>query len=210
MAYLQASAKPYLVSLDGKLSRLHSLTLYIAVLLYYRFQSLKFKSFLCVTNPKNSISATHRCRRGIWYKPIEVDVSSSLHHLRSCRRMQQRHFRFRYVFLSPQPRNHSAFCLRFCAAFAQDERKELWIIKVTTRCVKNWLNGFHWRGKTVAQVIKLFLLLGLCIWKSLWEHTQPEVLGFSTPVKAKRVILKAQRKQLKVNFNADIYLGMQN
>ena len=37
---------------------------------------------------------------------------------------------------------------------------------------------------------------------------QPDVACFSTPVKARRVVLKAQRHAAKVNFNmANIYVG---
>lgn len=49
---------------------------------------------------------------------------------------------------------------------------------------------------------------GLRLWQPLWDYRQPDVLCFSTPVKAKRVTLKAQRNLLKVNFNtANIYIG---
>ena len=49
---------------------------------------------------------------------------------------------------------------------------------------------------------------GLRLWQPLWGYQQPDVPCFGTPVKAKRVLLKAQRGLLKVNFNmANIYIG---
>ena len=49
---------------------------------------------------------------------------------------------------------------------------------------------------------------GLRLWEPLWNYRQPDVPCFSTPVKARRVVLKAQRNLLKVNFNmANIYIG---
>ena len=49
---------------------------------------------------------------------------------------------------------------------------------------------------------------GLRLWQPLWDHRQPDVPCFSTPAKAKRVLLKAQRSLMKVNFNmANIYIG---
>jgi len=49
---------------------------------------------------------------------------------------------------------------------------------------------------------------GLRLWRPLWQYHMPDVPCFSTPVKAKRVTLKADRNLLKVNFNmANIYIG---
>lgn len=49
---------------------------------------------------------------------------------------------------------------------------------------------------------------GLRLWEPLLHYRQPDIPCFSTPVKAKRVLLKAQRNLLKVNFNmANIYIG---
>jgi hypothetical protein len=47
---------------------------------------------------------------------------------------------------------------------------------------------------------------GLRLWQPLWEFRQPNVPCFSTPVKAPRKMLRAQRNRHKVNFNtANIY-----
>lgn len=49
---------------------------------------------------------------------------------------------------------------------------------------------------------------GLRLWEPLLHYRQPDIPSFSTPVKAKRILLKAQRNLLKVNFNmANIYIG---
>ena len=51
-------------------------------------------------------------------------------------------------------------------------------------------------------IIIITYLFGICI------HRQPDVPCFATPVKAKRILLKAQRHSVKVNFNmANIYVG---
>ena len=42
---------------------------------------------------------------------------------------------------------------------------------------------------------------GLRLWQPLWNYQKPDVPCFSTPVKAKRVMLKAQRNMLKVATN---------
>ena len=52
---------------------------------------------------------------------------------------------------------------------------------------------------------------GLRLWQPLWEYQQPDVPCFSTPVKPKRNVLKAQRNLMKVNTNAaNIYVGNGN
>ena len=49
---------------------------------------------------------------------------------------------------------------------------------------------------------------GMRLWQPLWDFTQPDIPCFSTPVKPKRHILKAQRSLMKVNTNAaNIYIG---
>ena len=49
---------------------------------------------------------------------------------------------------------------------------------------------------------------GLRLWCPLWQYRLPDVPCFSTPVKVKRVTLKAERNMLRVNFNmANIYIG---
>ncbi len=49
---------------------------------------------------------------------------------------------------------------------------------------------------------------GLRLWQPMWDFRQPDIPCFSTPVKAKRIVLKAQRNLMKVNFNmANIYIG---
>ena len=49
---------------------------------------------------------------------------------------------------------------------------------------------------------------GLRLWQPMWSYQQPDVPCFSTPVKPQRHVLKAQRNQLRVNFNAaNIYIG---
>lgn len=50
---------------------------------------------------------------------------------------------------------------------------------------------------------------GLRLWEPLWNYSQPDVPCFTTPVKQRRVLLRAQRPtQTRVNFNmANIYVG---
>ncbi|CAH1781833.1 unnamed protein product [Owenia fusiformis] len=50
---------------------------------------------------------------------------------------------------------------------------------------------------------------GLRLWQAIWEFRQPDILCFSTPVKPKRTLLKAQRQTVKIdNTNAaNIFMG---
>ena len=49
---------------------------------------------------------------------------------------------------------------------------------------------------------------GLRLWQPLWAYGQPDVPCFLMPVKTKKVLLKANRTLIRVNFNtANIYIG---